>query len=103
MISYSYDGAENFRDDDITIEIVSAPSRVPTNEELRLSLHPYQELVQVADKWIVITDKAFGSNEGELIVVASFVHNGLSYGIGARPPLTKQDVILMIESMRIAG
>jgi hypothetical protein len=102
MISYSYHGAENFRTDNITIEISRAPSRIPTVEERRLSLLPTEELVLAGDKWALITGRAFGCN-GQLIVSATFFHGNLTYAIGAEPQLTKQDVISMIESMRIPG
>jgi len=100
IICYSYGGAEDYRSGNMGIEISPGPRRVPTPEELKPYLYPDQKLIQIGDKWVVITDEAHDWERGELYILATFYCDNLRYSVWARPPLTSQDVIKVIENMK---
>jgi len=100
VVTYGYEPGQDIHSGEIGIEISPGPYRVPTPEELRTYLSPEYQLIQIGDKWVEITDRAISGWNGERFNYANFVYDGLDYGIGARYPLTTQDLIKIIESMK---
>jgi len=100
IICYTYEAAADYRLSEVGVEVSKAPSRVPTPEERRRCLQPDQELIQISDIWVTITDNAHSGWNRETIVCASFHYKDPSYIVGGKSPLTKQDIIRIIESMK---
>lgn len=104
IICYSDREVKDFRFANITIEISPASYREPTPDEFGKFLTPEENLIQIGDIWVVLTEKAhFGYPEVEEVFGPSphayFTLNGLYYQVGVKSPLTSQDLIKIIENM----
>lgn len=99
-ICFSYKATQDPRFADIVIEI-SRTGYVPSTEQRKnsASTFPGFKLIQVGDTCVVINENAHDWDQGTTYILADFFYNNLHYVFSARPPLTTQDVIIMIESM----
>lgn len=99
-ICFSYAPAQDQRFADIVIEI-SCTSHPSSLEELKgvVSSLPELKLIQVEDIWVIFHENE-QSYQGAVYDSGRFDHNGLYYQMSARHPLTMQDLIKIIGSMK---
>lgn len=95
IISFNDKEAESFEESKISIEISYNP-KPPSPDDLRKCLkEPDEKLLQIGDMWVWLKEKAWGQ-----IPFALFFKDDLYYTIAAWPPITAQDLIKIIESMK---
>lgn len=99
IIAYSYRSTEDYTFADMGIEISHAPYNVPTPEQIKSNLMPPLQLIQIGDMSIILNPKA--NVRDETVVYACFCYGDLYYQVGAKPPLTGEDLIKIIGSMKI--
>jgi hypothetical protein len=97
IIAYSYTSTKDFTFSDMGIEISPAPKKVPTPEEIRVYLKPPLQLVQVGKIWVILNPEA--NIRGERGFYACFCNENLYYQVSAKPPLTAEGLMKIIESM----
>lgn len=104
IVCYSDRPVEDFRFADVTIEIhLQGPSEEELKQEVENS--PYLKLVKAGDVWVVMNEKAHSGwiEEEEAFgpsPLAWFSKDGFYYMVGVHAPLTPQDLVKVIESMK---
>jgi hypothetical protein len=98
-LCFSYNRTDDPTYADIVIEIGSV-SVVPSVDYLKTHILQGSQLVQAGDQWVTLRDDYVHNSDGQSWAFGHFFHNNLQYLVNAKYPLTNQDLITIIGSMK---
>ena len=106
ILVYSDEDVRDYRDDDVTIQIVKTRN-IPTKEQL-LHRRSSGEVIKVKESWIVISEDAVPGPDmierGVEPIFSYFWHDGFYYIIsGIKGETTREDMIKIVENMEPVG
>lgn len=99
IIAWSSNAAADYRSSIIRVEITLNKRATPTDEQLNTTMLPGDELFRMSDTFGFIDEDA-RTGWGDSAVIASFYNGNLHYVMTASPPVTKQDLLNVIQSMK---
>jgi hypothetical protein len=100
IIAYSSDPAADFRSSIIRFAVTLNNRGTPTTEQLNAIMRTGDELFRYGDIFGFVDPNATtGWNDGK-VVIATFYIGNLHYIMTASPPVAKDDVLSVIQSMK---